>query len=80
MQEEAIHFVSVNVMRSYLEAISSRACSRQDHPGCFCRNGRRTFQSVAASTLKPNFGHLCRFRCLQIADRESSVWDSAEMG
>ncbi|GIY57186.1 hypothetical protein CDAR_85391 [Caerostris darwini] len=66
MQEAAIHFVSDNVMRSYLDAISGLTCSQRDCPGCHCRNGRRTFESIFH--FKTDFSHLCRFRCLHSID------------
>ncbi|GIY78786.1 hypothetical protein CEXT_110871 [Caerostris extrusa] len=51
MQEAVIHFVSHNVMRSYSDAISSRACSQRIILAL--QKWRRTFESMAASILKP---------------------------
>ncbi|GIX98997.1 hypothetical protein CEXT_570431 [Caerostris extrusa] len=67
--EAVIHFVSHNVMRSYSDAISSRACSQRDYPvpaemATNIRiNGRFHF--------KTDFSHLCPFRCLHSVDRSA---------
>ncbi|GIY85261.1 hypothetical protein CEXT_201 [Caerostris extrusa] len=66
MQEEAIHFVSHNVMRSYLDAIPDARCH--------CREmADEHSESVAASILKP-ISATCPFRCLQSVDRSALCW------